>query len=96
MESTLALLPGCKVEHFDTGSASGAVGDPTANEKKSRASVTNNATQILKMRDIIFFLRANYIMGHFKGCFKGAKTFLRPPETSREMAHYVVCPNQKK
>jgi hypothetical protein len=59
------------------------------------------------MRDIIFFLRANYIMGHFKGCFEGAKTFLRegqfkgqksrgPLETSREMAHYVVCQNQKK
>jgi hypothetical protein len=58
MESTLAHLPGCKVEHFDTGStssASGAVGEPTANEKKSRTSVTNNATLILKMRDIIFF-----------------------------------------
>ena len=30
------------------------------------------------MRDIIFFLRANYIMGHFKGYFEGAKTFLTP------------------
>ena len=44
-------------------------------------------------------------MGHFKGCFEGAKTFLTPKfkgqkswgplETSWEMAHYVVCPNQK-
>jgi hypothetical protein len=30
------------------------------------------------MRDIIFFLRANYIIGHFKGYFEGAKTFLTP------------------
>ena len=30
------------------------------------------------MREIIFFLRANYIMGHFKGYFEGAKTFLTP------------------
>jgi hypothetical protein len=29
--------------------------------------LTINAPLILKMRDIIFFLRANYIMGHFKG-----------------------------
>jgi hypothetical protein len=36
------------------------------------------APLILKMRDIIFFLRANYIMGHFKGYFEGAKTFLTP------------------
>jgi hypothetical protein len=32
----------------------------------------------LKMRDIIFFLRANYLMGHFKGYFEGAKTFFNP------------------
>ncbi len=65
--------------------------------------LTINAPLILKMRDIIFFLRANYIMGHFKGYFEGAKTFLRsgqfwdqksrgPLEISREMAHYVVRP----
>jgi hypothetical protein len=30
------------------------------------------------MRDINFFLRANYIMDHFKGYFEGAKTFLTP------------------
>jgi hypothetical protein len=41
-------------------------------------SLTINAPLILKMRDIIFFLRANYIMGHFKGYFEGAKTFLTP------------------
>ena len=40
--------------------------------------ITINAPLILKMRDIIFFLRANYIMGHFKGYFEGAKTFLTP------------------
>ncbi len=27
---------------------------------------------------ILFFLRANYIMGHFKGYFEGAKAFLTP------------------
>jgi hypothetical protein len=51
------------------------------------------------MRDIIFFLRANYIMGHFKGLclgqFRGQKS-LGPLEISREMAHYVVCPKPKK
>ncbi len=41
-------------------------------------SITINAPLILKMRDIIFFLRANYIMGHFKEYFEGAKTFLTP------------------
>jgi hypothetical protein len=34
-------------------------------------------------------------MGHFKGYFEGAKTFLTP-KLSREMAHYVGCPKQKK
>ena len=81
---------------------------------RNRAPLTINAPLILKMRDIIFFLRANYIMGHFKGYFEGAKTFLTPncPERSEgqfwgqksrgpleislEMAHYVVCPKQKK
>ncbi len=32
-----------------------------------RDIITINAPLILKMREIIFFLRANYIMGHFKG-----------------------------
>jgi hypothetical protein len=32
---------------------------------------------ILKVQEIIF-LRAKYIMGHFKGFFEGAKTFLTP------------------
>ena len=72
--------------------------------------ITINAPLILKMREIIFFLRANYIMGYFEG----AKTFLtpklcraqrgailgskksRPLKISREMAHYVVCPKPKK
>jgi hypothetical protein len=50
-------------------------------------------------------------MGHFKGYFEGAKTFLTPKlsraqrgailgsknkKISLEMAHYVVCPKQKK
>jgi hypothetical protein len=43
-----------------------------------RVILTINAPLILKMRDIIFFLQANYIMGHFKGYFEGAKTFLTP------------------
>ncbi len=43
-----------------------------------RTIITINAPLILKMRDIIFFLQANYIMGHFKGYFEGAKTFLTP------------------
>jgi hypothetical protein len=49
-------------------------------------------------------LRANYIMGHFKGYFEGAKREGQfwgkksrgPLEISREMAHYVVCPKPKK
>ncbi len=40
--------------------------------------LTINAPLIMNMREIIFFLRANYIMGHFKGYFEGAKTFLTP------------------
>jgi hypothetical protein len=32
---------------------------------------------VLKMREIIF-LRVNYFIGHFKGHFEGAKTFLAP------------------
>jgi hypothetical protein len=37
---------------------------------------TIDAPLILKMWDINLFLRANYIMGHFREYFKGAKTFL--------------------
>jgi hypothetical protein len=40
--------------------------------------ITINAPLILKMRDIIFFLQGNYIMGHFKGYLEGTKTFLTP------------------
>ncbi len=36
--------------------------------------LTINVPLILKMRGIIF-LRANSLMGHFKGNFEGAKTF---------------------
>jgi hypothetical protein len=39
-------------------------------------SLTINAPLILKMRDIFFF--AGKLMGHFKGYFEGAKTFLTP------------------
>jgi len=45
-------------------------------------NLTINAPLILKMREIIFILRANYIMGHFKGYFEGAKIFWTP-ELSR-------------
>jgi len=40
--------------------------------------ITINVPLILKMRAIIFFLRANYFMGHFMGHFEGTKTFLTP------------------
>ncbi len=46
--------------------------------KGGEHAITINAPLILKMREIIFFLRANYIMSHFKGYFEGAKTFLTP------------------
>jgi hypothetical protein len=36
--------------------------------------LTINAPLILKMRDINFFLWANYIMGHFKRYFEGVKS----------------------
>jgi hypothetical protein len=51
--------------------------------------ITINAPLILKMQDIIFFLRANYIMGHFKGYFEGAKTFLTP-KLSRAQRRTIV------
>jgi hypothetical protein len=38
--------------------------------------ITINVPLILKMWEIIFFLRTNHFMGHFKGYFEGAKTFL--------------------
>ncbi len=47
-------------------------------QKIGGSIITINAPLILKMRDIIFFLRANYIKGHFKGYFEGAKIFLTP------------------
>jgi hypothetical protein len=37
--------------------------------------ITINVPLILKIWEIIFFLRANYFMGHFEGYFEGAKTF---------------------
>jgi hypothetical protein len=51
-----------------------------------RCIITSNALLILKMWDIIF-LRANYIMAHFKGFFQGAKNFLTPkivPSAARD------------
>jgi hypothetical protein len=35
--------------------------------------LTINVPLILKMREIIFCLRENYFMGHFKGYFEGVK-----------------------
>ncbi len=46
------------------------------NKKQETCIITINVPLILKMREIIFFLRANYLMGHFKGYFEGVKTFL--------------------
>jgi hypothetical protein len=43
--------------------------------ENEKTCLTINAPLILKMREIIFYLRANYFMGHFKGYFEGAKTF---------------------
>ncbi len=40
--------------------------------------LTINVPLTLKVQDIIFFLRAKHIMGHFSGFFKGAETFLTP------------------
>jgi hypothetical protein len=38
--------------------------------------ITINVPLFKKLRDIIFFLRDNHFMSHFKGHFEGAKTFL--------------------
>jgi hypothetical protein len=72
--------------------------------------ITINAPLILKMREIIFFLRANYIMGYFEG----AKTFLtpklsraqrgailgskklRPPQNIPRNGPLCSCPKQKR
>jgi hypothetical protein len=35
--------------------------------------LTINVPLILKMRWIIFFMRANYFMGHYEGYFEGVK-----------------------
>jgi hypothetical protein len=45
---------------------------------RQRDIITINVPLILKMREIIFILLANFFMGHFKGYFGGAKTFLTP------------------
>jgi hypothetical protein len=37
--------------------------------------LTINVPLFKKLRDIIFFLRDNHFMSHFKGHFEGAKTF---------------------
>jgi hypothetical protein len=47
--------------------------------------ITINVPLFKKLRDIIFFLRDNNFLSHFKGHFEGAKTFLTPlncPERS--------------
>jgi hypothetical protein len=43
-----------------------------------RSTITINVPLFKKLRDIIFFLRDNNFMSHFKGHFEGAKTFLTP------------------
>jgi hypothetical protein len=40
--------------------------------------LTINVPLFKKLRDIIFFLRDNNFMSHFKGHFEGAKSFLTP------------------
>jgi hypothetical protein len=40
--------------------------------------ITINVPLFKKLRDIIFFLRDNNFLSHFKGHFEGAKTFLTP------------------
>jgi hypothetical protein len=44
--------------------------------KKKPGSGSKQCTADFKNAGYYFFLRANYIMGYFKGCFEGAKTFL--------------------
>ncbi len=62
--------------------------------------ITINVPLFKKLRDIIFFLRDNHFMSHFKGHFEGAKTFRGqksrgPLKMSREMAHKVIVPKRK-
>jgi hypothetical protein len=45
---------------------------------KRECIVTLHVPLILKMQDIILFLRANYFMGHFKEYFERDKIFLTP------------------
>jgi hypothetical protein len=49
-----------------------------------RPSLTINALLILKMQDIILFLQANYIMGHFNGCFEGVKKVEAPSKLTEK------------
>jgi hypothetical protein len=60
-----------------------------------KQNITINAPLILKMRDIIFFAGKLY-NGPFQGIFQGGQKSRGPLEISREMAHYVVCPKNKK
>ncbi len=46
--------------------------------KSADTNITINVPLFKKLRDIIFFLRDNHFMSHFKGHFEGAKTFLTP------------------
>ncbi len=67
-----------------------------------RSALTINEPLILKMRDIFFFFRANYIMGHFKGYFEGARgTILgskksRPPRNIPRNGLLCSLPKTKK
>ena len=40
--------------------------------------ITINVPLFLKVRAVIFFMRANHIIGLFEGFFEGAETFLTP------------------
>ncbi len=58
-------------------------------------NITINSPLILKMREIIFFLRANYKMGHFKGYFEGSKKS-RPPRNIPRNGPLCSLPKTKK
>jgi len=50
-----------------------------------------NVPLILIVWEVIFFMREKHIIGHFKGFFEGAKTFLTP-KLSRAQHWYFYVP----
>jgi hypothetical protein len=64
----------------------------TKRGKKYLYKITINVPLFKKLRDIIFFLRDNHFMSHFKGHFEGAKTFLTPEKVEAPSK----CPEKKK